>query len=59
MKNAATSLTDIVLQPAQTTFTSRVALAPYSTAVNVGSYYRADGGSVQEAFLAALKATED
>ncbi|MCW5748370.1 MAG: TadE/TadG family protein [Alphaproteobacteria bacterium] len=39
MQDAAKSLVDIVVQPAQTPFTSRVAIVPYSSAVNVGSTY--------------------
>jgi Flp pilus assembly protein TadG len=39
MKDAAKGLVDIVVQGAQTPHTSRVALVPYSSAVNVGSTY--------------------
>jgi Flp pilus assembly protein TadG len=39
MKTSAKSLVDLVVQPVQTPFTSRVALVPYSSAVNVGSTY--------------------
>jgi Flp pilus assembly protein TadG len=39
MKNAAKEVVDIIVQPSQATFTSRVALVPYSSAVNVGSTY--------------------
>ncbi|HJQ60283.1 MAG TPA: pilus assembly protein TadG-related protein [Vineibacter sp.] len=39
MKDAAKQLVDIVVQPVQTPYTSRVALVPYSSAVNVGSTY--------------------
>jgi hypothetical protein len=42
MQAAAKSLVDIVVQPNQTFFKSRVALVPYSSAVNVSStYYKA------------------
>jgi len=39
MKNSAKELVDIVIQTRQAPFTSRVALAPFSAAVNVGSEY--------------------
>jgi hypothetical protein len=39
MKDAAKSLVDTVVQSSQTPYTSRVALVPYSSAVNVGSTY--------------------
>jgi Flp pilus assembly protein TadG len=39
MKTSAKALVDIVVQPVQTPFTSRVALVPYSSAVNVGNTY--------------------
>ncbi|HJQ57592.1 MAG TPA: TadE/TadG family type IV pilus assembly protein [Vineibacter sp.] len=39
MKNAAKGLIDIVVQSSQAPQTSRVALVPYSSAVNVGSTY--------------------
>jgi Flp pilus assembly protein TadG len=39
MKDSAKGLVDIVVQSGQTPFTSRVALVPYSSAVNVGSTY--------------------
>ena len=39
MQEAAKALVDTVVQPTQTPFTSRVAIVPYSSAVNVGSTY--------------------
>ncbi len=39
MQTAAKALVDTVVQPIQTPFTSRVAIVPYSSAVNVGSAY--------------------
>ncbi|HJQ57113.1 MAG TPA: pilus assembly protein TadG-related protein [Vineibacter sp.] len=39
MQDAAKSLIDIVVVPGQTTHTARVALVPYSSAINVGSAY--------------------
>lgn len=39
MQSAAKSLVDTVVQSSQTPYTSRVALVPYSSAVNVGSTY--------------------
>ncbi|MCW5745211.1 MAG: pilus assembly protein [Alphaproteobacteria bacterium] len=39
MQDAAKSLIDIIVQPVQTSYTSRVAVVPYSSAVNVGSTY--------------------
>ena len=39
MKDAAKEVVDIIVQPTQAPYTSRVALAPYSSAVNVGSTY--------------------
>ncbi|HKU97092.1 MAG TPA: pilus assembly protein [Vineibacter sp.] len=45
MQEAAKDLIDIVVQPNQAQFKSRVAIAPYSSAVNVGSdYYQAVTG---------------
>jgi Flp pilus assembly protein TadG len=42
MQDAAKALIDIVVQPSQVSFKSRVAIAPYSSAVNVGpDYYQA------------------
>ncbi len=42
MQDAAKALIDIVVQPTQAPFKSRVAIAPYSSAVNVGrDYYQA------------------
>jgi Flp pilus assembly protein TadG len=38
LKDAANELVDIVVQDTQTPFYSKVALVPYSAAVNVGSY---------------------
>ncbi|HEX2884941.1 pilus assembly protein TadG-related protein [Vineibacter terrae] len=45
MQDAAKSVIDIVVQPSQSPFKSRVAIAPYSSSVNVGSdYYQAVTG---------------
>ncbi len=44
MKNSASNLVDTVVQTSQTPYTSRVALVPFSDAVNVGSYFTAIHG---------------
>ncbi|MCW5744626.1 MAG: hypothetical protein KIT36_00315 [Alphaproteobacteria bacterium] len=49
MKSAAKSLIDTVVQSQQSPFTSRVALVPYSSAVNVGTtYYTAVTGATPQ-----------
>ncbi|MGE3245879.1 MAG: pilus assembly protein TadG-related protein [Beijerinckiaceae bacterium] len=46
MQTAAKSLINTIVQSDQSKYTSRVALAPFSSAVNLGSYYQAiNGGS--------------
>lgn len=46
LKTAAKDLIDIVIQPTQTPYYTRVALAPYSMGVNVGSYAPSVRGSI-------------
>jgi len=46
LKAAAKQLVDLVVQPVQTPYYSRVALVPWSMAVNPGSYLTAARGSV-------------
>ncbi len=45
MQSAAKNLIDTVVQTSQTPYASRVALAPYSSAVNVGGYFNAVTGT--------------
>lgn len=45
MTNAAKNLVDTVVQTSQTPYKSRVALAPFSAAVNVGSYFQTVTGA--------------
>lgn len=49
LKTAAKSLVTTVVQDDQSKFTSRVALAPFASGVNVGSYYTAIVGSAPQA----------
>ncbi len=59
MQDAAKALVDTVVQSQQSPYTSRVALAPYSTAVNVGStYYTAvTGAAVSGSWTSVVERT--
>ena len=46
LKNAAKDLVDLIVQPVQTPYYSRVALVPWSYSVNPGSYLTSVRGSV-------------
>lgn len=46
LKNAAKDLVDLIVQPVQTPYYSRVALVPWSYSVNPGSYLNSVRGSV-------------
>lgn len=45
LKAAATQLVDIVVQPTQSPYTTRMAIIPYSVGVNMGSYVNAARGA--------------
>ena len=46
LKSAAKSLIDLVVQPVQTPYYSKIALVPYSMGVNAGSYANAARGAI-------------
>ena len=46
LKNAAKDLVDLIVQPVQTPYYSKVALVPWSYSVNPGSYLNSVRGSV-------------
>lgn len=57
MKQAASDLIDIVVKDAQTPFYSKVALVPYSMAVNVGTYATQVRGTINSSTKAITGAT--